>query len=101
MTSTMAPLRMTVMASGRPIASANISRCRSCARGDRAAARAEQQVAGMQPGSRGRAAGDHLGHPQALAPAEPLPHRGRHRGGDADQAEVGPADPAVADQGAR
>ena len=30
-TSTSAPLRMTVIASGRPIASLNISRCRSCA----------------------------------------------------------------------
>ena len=97
MTSTRAPLRMTVMASGRPIASANISRCRSWAVDGLPAARAAGRRAAARrarPGCRGRPR-----RPAVRSPAEPLPHRGGQRRGRADQAEVGAAHPAVTHQG--
>ena len=98
MTSTSAPLRMTVMAKGRPIASANMSRCRSCAFSTGLPAAVSSRSPARRPPV-GRAAGHYLAHPQAACAAEPLLHRGGQRRGHADQPEVGTPDLAVPHQG--
>jgi len=98
MTSTRAPLRITVIARGLPIASENIIRLQVLGDADRLAGHGQQQVPLAQAGPVGRAAGHDLRDEQAGLAAEPFTpdrgHRPRHHG----QAQVGAADPAVLHQ---
>ena len=75
MTSTIAPRRYTVIGSGRPIASANSSRCRLCASATGRRSGLQHQVAGLQPGAVGGGAGDDVDDPQPPPPAGALGQR--------------------------
>ena len=88
---------MTVIGSGRPMASANMRRCRSWAAvtGLASAVSRRSPYAGHP---RGWAAGHGLVHEQAGCPAQALAPGGGHRPRHGDQAQVGAADPAVLDK---
>ena len=100
MTSTRAPLRITVTGRGWPIASANMSRCRSWAVATSWPPAVSSRSPGAEPRPVRRAAGHHRRDAQAGGAAAELrpPHR-RHRRGHHHDAEVGAAHPPVAHQG--
>src|SRR5262249_48481169 len=61
--------------------------------------RVDEDVPRPQPGTSGGPVGYEVGDPQPFSAANPLVQPGGQRRGSADDAEVGPPDPAVLHQG--
>ena len=98
-TSTIAPLRSTVTGSGTPIGVAEELPLDALRVLDRPPADVEHQVAGAQPGPRGRAARRPPRRPAGrCAGRTGRPRRAGTGAGRADHAQVGAAHPAVAQQ---